>query len=325
MRILITGIKGYIGSYLSKYLYENEYEIYGLDIIDNINIDIDIRDKGIIKNEIYIEKIDLRNKYNTLEFFRKVKPNLVIHLAASIQVGESEMLPLEYYENNICSMIHVLEAMKECQCKYLLFASTAAVYETSNSFLTENSMLGPSSVYGRTKLMCEQIIQDAYEKNILEKVIMFRFFNVMGGHIPSHCVHLFPILLYNFREQTPINVFGNDYDTPDGTCVRDYISLQDLSRAHLLSIKLFLENKKERMCESINLGTSHGYSVMEVIDAFFKETLMLLPINIVGKRNGDPAILVASNQKAKIILNWEPVNTITDSIKQLLLFSKKIV
>lgn len=310
-KIFITGILGYIGSYLHTVLLGKGYQVYGLDNVDtHVNYGENIRN------------IDLRDKCKTINYLSEVKPDTIIHLAASIQVGESEILPMEYYENNVSSTIHLLEAMKECGCKKLIFASTAAVYSASDELLTEESPIAPASVYGRTKYMCEQIIEEAYRKNILNRAILFRFFNVMGGdRIPTHCVHLFPILLGKLKKRETIEIFGSNYDTPDGTCIRDYISLEDLSRAHLLALSKFSNEEENRFFERINLGTSHGYSVMDVVKTFFKHSGIVLPMEIKERRAGDPAILVASNQKAKKLLGWEPLLTIEDSITQLLSLS----
>ncbi len=308
--ILVFGGAGYIGSHTTKLLLENDYNVI---VADNLQYG---HKKAILTK--HFEYADLMDKESLNNIFEKYKIDVVIHFAGFISVGESVENPMKYYTNNVIGTLNLLEIMLKHNVKNIVFSSTAAIF--GNPIYTpidESHPTNPINPYGMSKLMIEYILKD-YHKAYNLNYIALRYFNASGcdedgiigeSHNPE--THLIPLILKAIKgEKEYIKIFGDDYETPDGTCIRDYIYIKDLAMAHKLAIE-----KIENYSGSINLGTSKGNSVKEIIKIAEKITQKTCPIQIDKRRQGDPAILIASNQKAKEILNWTPSYDIEDIIK----------
>lgn len=302
VKILITGSEGYIGSHLKHLLKKQGYDIIEFDL----------------KN-----MMDIR-EYNNLYIMFKSIPDIyaVVHLAAFIDVGESHEKALQYYENNTNSITNILKVMNIFNCKNLIFASTAAVYLHSDSKLHENSKLEPVSIYGHTKLLTEQIIQRISEINNFN-YITFRFFNVAGTNpelnIKDTHNHLLPIIVKKYENEEPLKVFGNDYSTSDGTCIRDYIHVDDICNAIFLGLQKLEKEQQRTYRETINLGSGKGYSVLEIIKCF-NDLVQDKNLKYVftDRRLGDPDNLTTTNEKAFQELKWKPEKQLKDIIQSCL-------
>lgn len=304
--ILVAGGAGYIGSHTVKYLLKNDYNVVVVD-----NLVYGHKEAVLTKN---FEQVDLCDKETLNQVFKKYKVDAVIHFAAYTYVGESVIYPQKYYWNNVVNTLNLLDTMIENNVKNIVFSSTCATYGNPQyTPLDEKHPQSPINPYGKTKLMMEQIMAD-YETAYGLKYVALRYFNAAGcdaqgelgeSHDPE--THLIPLVLKAIKGEIPqINVFGTDYDTPDGTCIRDYIHVEDLADAHMLAVeKLFSDN----ISYCINLGTGIGTSVKEIIKASEEVTGQKVPLIYGGRRAGDPAKLYASNQKAKEVLGWKPKYT----------------
>jgi len=325
--ILITGGAGYIGSHCATKLLEENKDIV---IFDNLstghNETIDVLNG--IKSFKFI-KGDLLNFEEIDSVFKNNKIDSVIHFAAFSQVGESVVNPQKYYFNNVFGSLNLFKAMIENDIKKIVFSSTASVYgEPKYVPIDENHPLQPINPYGKTKLMIENILDD-YDKAYGLKSVRLRYFNVAGadsknrvGEWHENETHLIPnILKSTLKESEKFKMFGDDYDTKDGTCVRDYINVEDLACAHLLALDYLNNNNKTNY---FNLGTNSGNTVKEVFSTCEKVTNQKIDCEICPKREGDPAILIADNSKAKEILKWNPKKELIDSIKTAYLWEKKL-
>lgn len=310
--IFIVGGNGYIGSHTNLLFLEKGYKTV---VLDKTQPDF-LKD---IENWIW-EKADLQNIASLEAVFLKYTPKAVIHFAANIEVGESQVNPEKYYFNNVVGTLNLLKVMNDFGTKNLVFSSTAAVYGLpKNVPISEQDETKPINVYGKTKLVVENILEDYYHAYGLKSVIL-RYFNACGAdkkartgenHDPES--HLIPILLEVASGKRPeFGIFGDDYNTPDGTCIRDYINVEDLAEAHFLAVEQLLEEKLT--FEKINLGTSNGFSVKQILDKARTITGHEIPTKISDRRPGDPDKLVAGNQKAKQLLDWEPKKSDLDSI-----------
>jgi UDP-glucose 4-epimerase len=319
--ILVAGGAGYIGSHTVKFLLKNNYNVVVVD-----NLVYGHKEAVLTPN---FEQIDLCDKEALDKVFKKYTIDAVIHFAAYTYVGESVTSPKKYYWNNVVNTINLLDVMVENNVKNIVFSSTCATYGNPQyTPLDENHPQAPINPYGKTKLMMEQIMAD-YETAYRLKYAALRYFNAAGGDVEgqlgeSHSpeTHLIPLVLQAIKgERENITVFGTDYDTPDGTCIRDYIHVEDLAQAHMLAVeKLFVENKSF----ALNLGTGIGTSVKEIINASENVTGKKVPVVYGERRIGDPAILYASNEKAKKELNWSPKYTdIKEIIKTAWLWEQK--
>lgn len=304
--ILVTGGAGYIGSHTTKYLLNNGYNVV---VLDNL---VYGHKEAVLTP--HFEQIDLADKPALNMVFKKHKIDAVIHFAAYTYVGESATQPQKYYWNNVANTLNLLDAMLENGVKNIVFSSTCATYGNPQyTPLDEKHPQSPINVYGRTKLMMEQIMAD-YESAYGLKYAALRYFNASGAdaqgelgesHDPE--THLIPLVLQAIKgERANITVFGTDYDTPDGTCIRDYIHVEDLASAHQLALEKLLSGSDSLQ---INLGTGIGNSVKEIITAAEEVTGQKVPVVYGERRIGDPAILYAANEKAKKVLNWNPKYT----------------
>ncbi len=303
MAVLIIGGAGYIGSHTVKYFQEQNEEVI---VVDNLNtgfrqsVEVD-----------YFYNIDIRNKEELDKVFKKHDVNGVIHFAANSLVGESMTKPFTYYDNNVYGMMCLLDVMRNNEVKKIVFSSTAATYgEPVNIPIKEDDPTVPTNPYGQTKLAMEDMMK-WFDRAYDIKYVSLRYFNASGadksskiGEAHNPETHLIPLILQvPLGKREKIYVFGDDYETKDGSAIRDYIHVIDLADAHYLAYKYLLEGNDSNI---FNLGNGLGYSVLEVIEAARKATGLEIPMEIVGRRAGDPAILIASSEKARKVLGWDP-------------------
>lgn len=304
MAILVLGGAGYIGSHTVYELIDT-----GKDVVIIDNLETGYLEAVHPKARFY--KGDIRNKQFLNSVFAKEKIEAVIHFAANSLVGESMTNPLKYYDNNLCGTKVLLEAMVENNIDKIVFSSTAATYgEPENIPILETDRTEPTNTYGETKLSMEKMFKwVANAHNI--KFVSLRYFNACGAHISGEIgeahnpeSHLIPLILQVPNDKRDyISIFGDDYDTKDGTCVRDYIHVTDLAQAHILAVE-YLQNGNDS--NIFNLGNGVGFTVKEVIETARKVTGHPIPAKIEKRRAGDPAKLIASSEKAKKILGWQP-------------------
>ena len=298
MKIFLTGGAGYIGSVTSEMLLDAGHEVIIFDNLERGHLEaVDPRARFI--------KGDLRNREEILDAMARAKPDAVVHFAAYALVGESMEFPMRYFRNNVVGGIHLVEAMVENGVKKVIFSSTCATYgEPDMMPLTEDIPQRPTNPYGESKRMLEKIMLWEHERHGLKPVFL-RYFNACGAtekygedHDPE--THIIPnVLAVALGQREKVNVFGDDYPTPDGTCIRDYIHIVDLAQAHILALSTDTVG-------AFNLGTGDGMSVMQVIDMARKITGHPIPIQVSARRPGDPARLVAGAEKAKSVLGWTP-------------------
>jgi len=320
MNILITGGAGYIGSHVAKQLLENtEYNIIILDNLSTGNIKA-IKTLRLIRHFKFIQ-LDLKKFKKVDKVIKKYNIDTIIHFAASSIVAESVINPLKYYTNNTVNSTNLINCAVRNNVKKFIFSSTAATYgepaNITDDGIDENCETNPINPYGMSKLMSEQILKDASKTNNNLKFVIFRYFNVAGadityideklspqiGEMHEPETHLVPLVVKTaLGKRDAITIFGNDYDTNDGTCIRDYIHVVDLANAHIKAIE-YLENNDS---DIFNCGYGHGYSVREIIDAVKKVSNSDFKVQNGQRRVGDPAILVANNSKIRSKMNWEP-------------------
>lgn len=303
MPILITGGAGYIGSHTVQYFQEqNEYVI----VVDNLQSG---HEKSIQVDYLY--KIDVRDKDALNKVFKSNNIEAVIHFAANSLVGESMKKPYEYYHNNVYGMLCLLDVMKENNVNKIVFSSTAATYgEPKRIPILEDDVTNPTNTYGETKLAMEKMMK-WFDRAYGIKYVSLRYFNAAGAHESGLIgedhqpeTHLIPLILQvPLGKRDKIYIFGDDYPTEDGTCVRDYIHVMDLASAHYKALE-YLRNGEES--DIFNLGNGNGCSVKEVIETARKVTGHSIPAEVQVRRAGDPATLIASSEKAKNILGWKP-------------------
>ena len=300
MNILVTGSSGAIGKVAVKYFIENHFNVYGIDIRPS-----DFSDKKYTHKIIDIRQKDILNDY-----IGNLHIHTVCHLAAHVKVDESETCPSTYYQNNVIGSINILDSMVNNQIKNIIFASTAAVYGFSNlnDDFKETDECKPASVYGKTKLMSEYIIKD-YVRAYGINAIVFRFFNVGGTADTDRPYHLIPLIVNRLCDNSDIFINGTDYDTSDGTCVRDYIHVLDICHAFLLATQNNLEG-----FSVFNLGSGTGYTVREIISACVAYSKSKSKIIIRNRRPGDPDILVADTDKILQELSWIPIRSLEEII-----------
>jgi UDP-glucose 4-epimerase len=315
MKILVTGGTGYIGSHTVVELLKAGYEVIAIDNFDNSYPTVLDSLKKITGVDIPFAEVDIRDK-KALKAFIKATPGIdaVIHFAANKAVGESVANPLKYYENNVGGTVNLLEALQENNINQIVFSSSCTVYGEANPPVDENAPIPvANSPYGNTKQICEEVLRDQTQASNLQ-VVALRYFNPVGAH-ESALIGELPIGIPNnlvpFITQTAIGkrefltVFGDDYPTPDGTCIRDYIHVVDIAIAHVAAIK-FLEDKKQASAFSVfNLGTGKGNSVLEAIQSFEKVSGKKLNYKIGPRRAGDVVQVYASCEKAWNELGWK--------------------
>ena len=335
-KILVTGGLGYIGSHVVVELQNEGFQVI---VIDNLsNSFMDVLDKIIEITGItpLFEKIDLRDKNMVSDFFKRHSDIYgVIHFAASKAVGESSNNPLKYYENNISPLVYILQQLEKIKDQNFIFSSSCTVYGQADKLpITEDTLLKKAeSPYGNTKKIGEQIIEDTCKINNNLNAISLRYFNPIGAHSSAKIGELpigIPQNLVPFVTQTGIgirdelSIFGKDYPTPDGTCIRDYIHVVDLAKAHVIAMKRIILKDNSDNYEVFNLGTGKGSSVLEVVNAFEEISGIKLNYMFSERRAGDIAAAFADTQKANKILGWKSELSLNEAMLSAWEWEKKI-
>jgi len=318
-KIFIIGGAGYIGSHMVKALSLSNYEVITIDNLSTGHADAVLYGK--------LEVCDIRNEIQLDLLFKKYKPEAVIHLGAFSIISESFTHPQRYFENNVNGTKKLLEVMLKNGCKNIVFSSTAAVFGNPEYIpIDENHKKEPTSPYGHTKLIVERMLDDFSKAHKLSYIV-FRYFNAVGQDNHSNLkerhdpeTHLLPLIVQTLKGiRENVTIYGTDYDTDDGSCVRDYIHVNDICLAHLKGVERLMKKGKEVISEDYNLGCGRGFSVKEVIIEFKNITKLELNVNYGQRRQGDPPILIACNKKASKKLGFTPVESnLKEIIKSLI-------
>ena len=322
MKILVTGGTGYIGSHTVVELLNNDYEVIVVDNYSNSKSIVNQKIKEITGKDFKFYEIDLCDKKEVIKVFKENKIDAVIHFAGYKAVGESVQKPLMYYYNNLLSTINLLDVMVQFGVKKFVFSSSATVYGDPEELpIKETAKLCTTNPYGSTKLIIEGILQDLYKSDNEFRIAILRYFNPVGAHssgligedpngIPNNLV---PYIVKVANKELPhLNIFGNDYDTPDGTGVRDYIHVVDLAIGHIKALEYIF---KHEGIDCYNLGTGHGYSVLEMVNTFSKVNNVSVPYEFAPRRDGDIATCYADTTKAYEKLNWQAQRDLSDMLK----------
>lgn len=336
MKILVTGGLGFIGSHTAVELQQSGFDVIIIDDCSNASEDVLEGIKAITGKEPLFYRIDLREKEEVRAFF-DVHPDLsgVIHFAASKAVGESVEKPLLYYENNLSSLVYLLQCLSSLEQQNFIFSSSCTVYGQADVLpITEASAIKPAeSPYGNTKQIGEEIISDTCRIAPDLHAISLRYFNPIGAHpsiqigelplgVPANLVPFITQTAAGIRDE--LSVFGNDYPTPDGTCIRDYIHVVDLAKAHVVAMLRLIESNQEENYEVFNIGTGTGNSVLEVIQSFERVSGEKLKFKIVERRPGDVVSAYADTSKAKEILGWKAELSLDDAMRDAWKWEQKI-
>ena len=327
MKILVTGGLGFIGSHTVVELQNEGFEVVIVDNLSNSSINVLDGIEAITGKKPLFEEFDLRDKPKVQDFFQKHGDVAgVIHFAASKAVGESVEEPLLYYENNLGVLVYILQELKKKGGASFIFSSSCTVYGQADEMpITESAPVKPAeSPYGNTKQVGEEIIRDTCKVNPDLKAIALRYFNPIGAHpsgkigelpigVPQNLVPFITQTGIGLREQ--LSVFGDDYPTEDGTCIRDYIHVVDLAKAHVAALQRLLKDKNETNYEVFNLGTGTGSSVLEVIQSFERVSGEKLNYKIVDRRSGDIIQAYADTKRANEVLGWKAKSSLDDAMK----------
>lgn len=336
MKILVTGGLGFIGSHTVVELQNEGFEVVIIDNLSNSSEDVLEGIEAITGKKPIFEKMDLRDKPLVQDFFKKhADVEGVIHFAASKAVGESVENPLLYYENNLGVLVYLLQELTKRDKANFIFSSSCTVYGQADELpITEDAPVKPAeSPYGNTKQVGEEIIRDTCKVNPNLAAIALRYFNPIGAHpsveigelpigVPQNLVPFITQTGVGLREQ--LSVFGDDYPTEDGTCIRDYIHVVDVAKAHVVALQRLLEGKNKSNYEVFNLGTGKGSSVLEVIHSFERVSGDKLNYQVVGRRAGDVVQAYADTKKANLVLGWRAASTLDESIKSAWDWERKI-
>ena len=330
MKILVTGGCGFIGSHTTVELLERNYEVVIIDNFSNSKPDVLEKIKTITNKEFYFYEGDVCDKDILNKIFKEHKIDAVIHFAGYKAVGESVNKPLMYYRNNIDSTLSLCEVMSENNCKKIVFSSSATVYGTPEKLpLDENCRLSTTNPYGTTKLYIEGILRDLYVSDNNWSIAILRYFNPIGAHksgligenpndIPNNLMPY--IVKVANKELECLSIFGDDYDTHDGTGVRDFIHVVDLALGHIKAIEKVL---KDKGCDCYNLGTGNGYSVLDLVNTFEKVNNVKVPYKIASRRPGDIAACYANPDYAFNKLGWKAEKTLEEMCKDAWNFVNK--
>lgn len=330
MKILVTGGTGYIASHTAVELLESNYEIILLDNLSNSKKEVVDKIKTITNKNFKFYKGDCADKNTLTKIFNENKIDAVMHFAGFKAVGESVKNPLKYYNNNLISTITLLEVMNEYNCKKLVFSSSATVYGNPKTLpIKESFPLSTTNPYGTTKLMIENILNDVAKTDNNWSIAILRYFNPIGAHksaligedpndTPNNLMPY--IVKVATKKLEYLNIFGNDYNTKDGTGVRDYIHVIDLAKGHIKALELI---NKQKGIDTYNLGTGKGYSVLEIVNTFMKVNNINIKYKIVDRRPGDIDACYADPSYAKEKLNWEATLDIDDMCKDAYNFAIK--
>lgn len=312
MKVLVTGGCGFIGSHTCVELLESGYEVVIVDNLSNSKKDVVNKIETITNKKVIFYEVNVCDFKELDKIFEVEQIDAVIHFAGYKAVGESVSKPIMYYRNNLDSTLTLIEVMTKHNIKKLVFSSSATVYGDPEKLpITEDFPLHTTNPYGTTKLMIEMILRDLYKSDNEWSIALLRYFNPIGAHksgligenpngIPNN---LMPYIVKVANKELPqLSIFGNDYDTKDGTGVRDYIHVVDLAKGHIKAIE---KVSKDRGIDAYNLGTGKGYSVLEIVNTFMKVNNVDVPYKIVERRPGDIAACYASTEKANKILGWK--------------------
>ena len=319
-KILITGGAGYIGAHISEALVKSKKKVF---IIDNLSTGF----RRLINKKAKFFKVDILNKKKVREIILKNQIDSVIHLAANLIIGEGEKFPKKYFKNNVLGTNNLLEACKNTSIKNFVFSSTAAVYKDGQYKVTENSKVKPKSVYGKTKIRAEKIVKSFCKKNKINYCIL-RYFNIAGSS-PSGKIglinksdHLFKNFSREIMKKKPIlKIYGNNYNTKDGSCIRDFIHVSDIADIHLKVLAKINLSKKSKI---LNCGYNRGISVLEVAKEFNKQTSKKVKIVITKRRKGDLVKIIASNKQLKKFIKWKPkFNNLSKIVKSCIKWERK--
>ena len=335
MKILVTGGLGFIGSHTVVALQNEGFEVVVIDNLSNAEEKVLEGIESITGKKPLFENIDLREKTAVQNFFAKYHDiSGVIHFAASKAVGESVENPLLYYENNLGTLVYLLQELSKKTEASFIFSSSCTVYGQAKEMpITENAPIQPAlSPYGNTKQIGEEIIKDAVKVSGIKSVLL-RYFNPVGAHesaaigelpigVPQNLVPFITQTAAGLRKE--LSVYGSDYPTVDGTCIRDYIHVVDLAKAHVIALQRLLENKNLEKVEIFNLGTGTGSSVLEVIHAFEKVSGQKLPYKLVDRREGDVIQAYADTQKANEILGWKAASSLEEAVASAWKWEQKV-
>jgi len=326
-KILVTGGTGYIGSHTTVELIEDGFEVVIIDNLYNSEAEVTDRIARITGAKPHLSVFDICDREKLMEFFQKQEDIAgIIHFAAYKAVGESVNKPLDYYRNNLLSLINLLDAMKVNGIHNLVFSSSCTVYGQPEKLpVTEDAPVQPAvSPYGNTKQIGEEIIRDTAAASQDINAISLRYFNPIGAHpsaligelprgVPENLVPYITQTAYGLRKE--LKVFGNDYNTPDGSCIRDYLHVVDLAKAHVTAVKRLVENRNISKYEVFNLGTGQGVSVLEAIRSFERVSGIRLNYQITGRRAGDIEKIWADPSLANRELGWRTVSTLDESMR----------
>ncbi len=334
-KVLISGGAGYIGSHTAVELSEAGYDVIIIDNLSNSEINAIEGVRKITGKDIPFEKVDTCDLAELRKIFEKYDFDTVIHFAAYKAVGESMAEPLKYYSNNLISFLNIMELMKEYDRPNILFSSSATVYGEAETLpVTEQSPRQPAtSPYGNTKQMCEDILRDSCRAYPDIYGIALRYFNPIGAH-PSSLIGELPRGVPNnlvpFITQTAagirecLSVFGNDYDTPDGTCLRDYIDIVDLAKAHVAAVRRMTSGDMQEKYEIFNIGTGKPVSVLELLTTFQEVNDIKVPYKMVDRRPGDVPAVWANTDYANQVLGWKAERSLAETLKSSWDWEKKI-
>jgi len=336
LKVLVTGGAGYIGSHTVVELQQKGFDVVIADNLSNSSTDVIENIKQITGIKPDFKKTELCD-FSECDLLFEEHPDIkaVIHFAAFKAVGESVLNPVKYYKNNLFSLINLIDVMKKRNVNYLLFSSSCTVYGLPDLLpVNEDSPVKPAmSPYGNTKQISEEILQDEVNSDKNLKVIALRYFNPIGAHESAiigenskdEPNNLLPYITQTATGKLPfLRVFGDDYDTPDGTAIRDYIHVSDIAEAHVIAIKRMIENLNNSQYETFNLGTGKGYSVKEVIQTFEKVTERTLPYKITERRAGDIPEVWADTTKANETLGWKAKRNLSEMISSAWEWEKKL-
>ncbi|WP_298418664.1 UDP-glucose 4-epimerase GalE [uncultured Kordia sp.] len=335
-KIVVTGGLGYIGSHTVVELQTAGFEVVLIDNLSNTSIEVLDGIESITGIRPTFEELDLRDKQATISFFQKQRDiQGIIHFAASKAVGESVENPLLYYENNISTLITILQQIQHKENIAFIFSSSCTVYGQAKKMpISENAPIQQAfSPYGNTKQIGEEILQDTAKIAKGLQVISLRYFNPIGAHasaaigelpdgVPQNLVPFITQTAIGLRKQ--LSVFGNDYPTEDGTCIRDYIHVVDLAKAHVIALKRLVDKEHETSFEVFNIGTGKGSSVLEVIQSFERVSKQALNYKIVDRREGDVISAYADTTKANTILGWKATSTLDEAMLSAWKWEQKI-
>lgn len=319
--ILITGGAGYIGSHVVEFLINKKKNIF---IVDNLSTGF----KKLLNKKAYFTNLNILNTSKLKKIIIDNKIDSVIHLAGSLSIGVGERYPKLYYKNNVLGTKSLLNACSNSSVKNLIFSSTAAVYKEGQKIVSEKSLINPKSVYGKTKLLAEkQIIINCKKMKINYGIL--RYFNVCGASpsgkigIISKGDHLFKNISAEVMKMKPlIKIYGNDYNTPDGTAIRDFIHVSDLAEVHYQVLKIISKNKKSKI---INCGYNIGKSVKQVVEEFKNQIKQPIKVKFLSRRQGDMEILISDNKYLKRLINWKPkYNNLTTIVRSCIRWEKSI-